>query len=81
MKGDDYDRFELNLYVANKSGGIKLFPFTGTQDEGGCRAKFSCRNATGKRFTSKNGKVNAKPWFTQVKVKDETREQNQNTNS
>jgi uncharacterized protein YpmB len=75
VKGEDYDRFELNLYVSNKSGGIKLFPFSGTSphdEEEVVIAEFSCRNATGKRLTSKNGKVNAKPWFTQVKVKDET---------
>lgn len=35
-------------------------------------AEFSCRNATGKRLTSKNGKVKAKPWFAQVKITDET---------
>src|SRR6478672_8402253 len=50
VKGEDYDRFELNLYVSNKSGSIKLFPFTtGTpQDEEEIAiAEFSCKNATG----------------------------------
>jgi hypothetical protein len=31
-------------------------------------SEFSCRNATGKRLTSKNGKVKAKPWFAPVRV-------------
>jgi hypothetical protein len=75
VKGDDYDRYEINLYVMNKSGGIKLFPFTSNSvqsEEEVTVAEFSCRNATGKRLTAKNGKVNAMPWFTQVKVNDDT---------
>lgn len=34
-------------------------------------AEFSCKNATGKRLTSKNGKVKAKPWFAPVRVPDD----------
>lgn len=75
VKGEDYERYEINLYVTNKSGCIKLIPFpsgTDQNEEEITVAEFSCRNATGKRLTSKNGKVNAKPWFTQVKVTDES---------
>src|SRR5947199_4682471 len=68
-------RYEVSLYVTNRSGSIKLFPFSmtpaGSEDEIPV-AEFSCKNASGKRLTSKSGKVNAKPWFTQVKVPDET---------
>lgn len=74
VKGDDMDRFEIVLYVSNKSGSLKLIPFINldnVEDEVTV-AEFSCRNATGKRLTAKNGKVNAKPWFTQVRVPDET---------
>src|SRR4051812_15245720 len=75
VKGDDMDRFEIVLYVSNKSGSMKYIPFPSTQttsEEAVMVAEFSCKNATGKRLTAKNGKVNAKPWFTQVKIPDET---------
>jgi hypothetical protein len=75
VKGDDFERYEINLYVSNKSGGIKIIPFTTTSvqtEDEKTVAEFSCRNATGKRLTAKNGKVAAKPWFTQVKVADDT---------
>jgi hypothetical protein len=35
-------------------------------------AEFNCTNATGKRLTSKKGIVSAKPWYTGVRVPDET---------
>jgi hypothetical protein len=77
VKGEDYDRFELNLYVTNKSGCIKLIPFktgwagnTNNTDEVQV-AEFNCKNATGKRLTAKKGIVGAKPWYTNVKVQDE----------
>jgi hypothetical protein len=75
VKGDDLDRYEISLYVTNRSGSIRLFPFslnTGGPEDEITVAEFSCRNATGKRLTAKNGKVNAKPWFTQVKLPDDT---------
>ncbi len=75
VKGDDFERYEINLYVSNKSGGIKIIPFTTTNiqtEDEITVAEFSCKNATGKRLTAKNGKVAAKPWFAQVKVPDDT---------
>ena len=77
VKGDDYERYEVNLYVTNKSGCIKFIPFktasTGkTAAEEVLVAEFNCKNATGKRLTAKNGKINAKAWYTQVKLYDET---------
>lgn len=74
VKGDDMDRYELVLYISNKNNWLKLIPFPdieNVQDELPV-AEFSCKNATGKRLTSKTGKVKAKPWYTQVRVADET---------
>jgi hypothetical protein len=75
VKGEDYYRYELNLYVTNKSGCLKLVPFktsgTGSNDEI-LLAEFNCTNATGKRLTAKKGSVSAKPWYSSVKVSDET---------
>ena len=75
VKGEDYDRYELTLYATNKSGSMKLISFAALgnnadQDEI-VIADFSCKNATGKRLTSKFGQVKIKPWFTQVKIPDE----------
>lgn len=74
VKGDDLDRFEIVLYVSNKSNALRFIPFPSTEnvEDEVPVAIFSCTNATGKRLTSKNGKVNAKPWFTQVRIADAT---------
>jgi hypothetical protein len=74
VKGDDYERYEVNLYVTNKSGCIKIIPLRTTQsgnNEDVVIAEFNCKNANGKRLTAKSGKVNAKPWYMQVRVPDE----------
>lgn len=78
VKGEDYDRFEINLTVTNNSGCIKLIPFkTGyngsSTNEGDILiAEFNCVNATGKRLTSKKGTVSAKPWYSNVRIRDES---------
>lgn len=78
VKGEDYDRFEVELYVTNKSGCTKIIPFRTLSQSGASSgsddvlvAQFNCTNATGKRLTAKSGKVEAKPFYTQVKVYDE----------
>ena len=74
VKGEDFDRFEISLYVTNKSGCLKLIPFTNTANNNSGEevliAEFNCKNATGKRLTAKAGKVNARPLYTQVKEPD-----------
>jgi hypothetical protein len=75
VKGDDYERYELSLYITNKSGCNKLIPFKNSSsktEEDVAVGEFSCKNATGKRLTSKTGKINAKAWYMQVKLYDET---------
>src|SRR6266513_998632 len=54
VKGEDYYRYELNLYVTNKSACLKLIPFKpgGTSNASGNNdeillAEFNCTNATG----------------------------------
>jgi hypothetical protein len=77
VKGEDYDRFELELYVNNKSSCIKIFPFKtnnlGQIDDNASYilADFTVQNATGKRLTSKSGKVEAQPWYTMVKANNQ----------
>jgi hypothetical protein len=78
VKGEDYDRYEISLTVTNNSGCLKLIPFksgwngsTKSEDEI-MIPEFNCTNATGKRLTSKKGTVNAKPWYSNVRVQDES---------
>lgn len=75
VKGEDYDRFEITLYVTNKSGCDKLIPFrrTGVSSSNNDDlkiAEFNCINATGKRLTAKKGTVKASPWYLNVKLPD-----------
>jgi hypothetical protein len=81
VKGEDYERYEINLTVTNSSGCLKLIPFkagwsgnTGStkSEDDVMLAEFNCTNATGKRLTSKKGTVSARPWYTQVRVPDES---------
>lgn len=79
VKGEDYERYEVNLYVTNKNSCIKLIPFkpgnltgTSTTADEIQVAEFNCINATGKRLTSKKGSVNARPWYTNARVPDES---------
>jgi hypothetical protein len=77
VKGDEYDRFEISLYVSNKGTCLRLIPFQYTTQENTVSnrekllAEFICKNATGKRLTAKGGKVEARPWYTNVKFLDE----------
>src|SRR5678810_628414 len=69
VKGDDFERYEVNLYITNKSGCNKLIPFKNSSskpDEEIVVGEFNCKNATGKRFTAKTGKINAKAWYSPV---------------
>jgi hypothetical protein len=82
VKGEDYERYEIVLYVNNNSTCPKIIPMrnalvgTAATDET-LLANFTVKNATGKRLTSKSGKVNARSWFTQFKLPDGTRVQAQ----
>jgi hypothetical protein len=81
VKGEDYERYEINLTVTNNSGCLKLIPFkagwngstgsTSSQDDI-MIAEFNCTNATGKRLTSKKGTVSAKPWYSNVRIPNES---------
>jgi hypothetical protein len=78
VKGEDYERYEINLTVTNNSGCLKLIPFKAgwsgstTSEDDIMIAEFNCTNATGKRLTSKKGAVSAKPWYSNVRIPDES---------
>jgi hypothetical protein len=81
VKGEDYQRYEINLTVTNNSSCMKLIPLrtasngstgsTSSQDDI-MIAEFNCTNATGKRLTAKKGTVSAKPWYSNVRIPDES---------
>lgn len=70
VKSEDFSRFEISVYVTNKSGCTKLY-----EDREGSYgepvnviATFLCSNATGKRLTSKKGEVKAKDFYIDIKT-------------
>ncbi len=79
VKGEDYDRYEIDLFVTNNSGCLKLIPiksgWTGnisaSEQEAAMIAEFYCTNATGKRLTAKKGTVSAKPYYATARIPDE----------
>ncbi len=65
IKNENYNRFELRVYVRNNSGCSKiLFPRQTTfgEQNQNLLAAFLCVNATGKRLTSKDAQVHAGPF-------------------
>ena len=65
ISGESFMRYELTIYATNKSNCTKiLLPKQAMlgQDDQNELANFDCLNATGKRLTSKNGKVMARPF-------------------
>jgi uncharacterized protein YpmB len=78
VKGENYDRFEMEIFITNKSGCLKLIPLRANNlgqadsDESYKLALFNIKNATGKRLTAKSGTLEAKPWYTLVKLNGAT---------
>ncbi|GAB3990787.1 hypothetical protein GCM10028807_18650 [Spirosoma daeguense] len=65
MSGETFMRYELSIYVSNKSNCTKLFLPKQTllgQEDLNQLATFDCVNATGKRLTSKSAKIMARPF-------------------
>lgn len=61
-----FSRYEVTIFVTNKSGCTKLFfpkqTLLGTQNND-LLAQFDCLNATGVRMTAKGGTIRAKPFY------------------
>lgn len=74
IKGDEFDRYEIILFVTNLSGCAKAVPLktslTGTVDFDSNTeiGNFNVTNANGRRLTAKGAIVNAKPWYMNVRV-------------
>lgn len=82
VKDEEYSRFEITLYVTNKSGCSKIFPersssfSSSSSDAASLIAGFSCLNANGKRLTAKGGSVKAKEFYITVKLKENDKDVN-----
>ncbi|GAB2515364.1 ABC transporter permease [Spirosoma aerophilum] len=66
ISGEPFMRYEVSVYVTNKSNCAKImFPKQALLDQNDQNelASFDCLNATGKRLTSKGGKVLARPFM------------------
>ncbi len=70
--GEEYSRFELTLFITNKSGCTRMY-----KDKSGAfsygapnlLATFQIRNANGKRLTSKSSDLRARDFYITVKRK------------
>jgi hypothetical protein len=70
--GEDYSRYELTLYITNKSGCTKLYAMGGSFSQSLSTAQlatFNVVNANGKRFTSKSSSIRARDFYITVKRK------------
>jgi hypothetical protein len=78
-KGEEYSRFEITLYITNKTGCTKLYrERTGilSDDDPNLLATFTCTNANGKRLTAKTGKVDARDFYVNATVIENGKEIN-----
>lgn len=70
--GEEYSRYELTFYITNKSGCTKIYKDKTSlfsYESPNLLATFNCRNANGKRLTSKSGQVKARDFYITVKRK------------
>lgn len=69
---EEYSRYELTFFIINKSGCNKIYRDRAgsySYDVPNLLASFNCRNANGKRLTSKSGNVRARDFYITVKKK------------
>ncbi len=82
VKGDEYSRYEITLFITNKSGCTKLYENREksmiTERGGNKLAIFDCLNATGKRLTAKTASVDAKDFYASAKFKIGDKEETRN---
>ncbi len=72
---NEFSRYVLEFYAINKSYCSKYLPYRNDpsytdNSSDNLIATFNIRNANGKRLTSKDAKVYAKPWWVRVKVNE-----------
>jgi hypothetical protein len=77
VKDEAYGRFEITLYVTNKSGCSKIYAervSVLSAESMNLLASFNCTNANGKRLTAKSGTVKARDFYLNAKVQENGKE-------
>ena len=77
VKDEEYGRFEITLYAANKSGCTKIYSekiAILSSESANLIASFNCSNANGKRLTAKSGSVKARDFYLNAKVQENGKE-------
>lgn len=79
--GEKYSRYEVNMYITNRSGCPKIMlinttntPSSSSGYSANTFAIFNCLNANGKRLTSKSASVNARDFYVPVKLTEKNAE-------
>jgi len=76
-KGEEYSRYEITVQITNKSNCTKIYADKKAVlsfDAPNLLATFHCRNANGKRFTSKSSSIKARDFYIIIKKKTEEKE-------
>jgi archaellum component FlaG (FlaF/FlaG flagellin family) len=77
VKDEEYGRFEITLYVTNKTGCSKIYAervSVLSSESMNLLASFNCTNANGKRLTAKSGAVKAREFYLNAKVQENGKE-------
>ncbi len=77
VKDEEYGRFEITLYVSNKSGCTKIYAERVgilSSETTNLLASFNCSNSNGKRLTAKSGTVKARDFYCNAKVQENGKE-------
>ncbi len=70
VKSAEYNRFEITLYISNKSGCTKLYADRQkslSNDDPNLFSTFTCNNANGKRLTAKSATIKVNTFYVDVK--------------
>ncbi|HOZ77789.1 MAG TPA: hypothetical protein PLY34_07320 [Ferruginibacter sp.] len=81
---EEFSRYEITFFIINKSSCNKIYrQGTGSNSYNvpNLLATFNCRNANGKRLTSKSGNVRARDFYITIKKKKEGDEKKEVTES
>lgn len=69
----EYSRYVLEFYIVNRSNCNRYIPYHSSTSESSTDnlvATFYVKNANGKRFTNRDARLGAKPWWVGVKVSE-----------
>lgn len=71
VKDEEYSRFEITLYITNKSSCTKFYAdkiTLSSSESPNLMAGFNCSKANGKRLTAKTGTVKARDFYVNARL-------------